>query len=139
MTAYKLYISKLNKKSPLLWQKPKQGYIHYNDPEWYESNRVGQKTLESFMKTLVKEAKLETNLYTNHSIRATCISTLDKNSFKARHITAISGHKNEVTIKTYSVKCPDKKKREMYETLKDSILPKKMKTDAPAADSVPIP
>ena len=88
------------------------------------------------MKTLIKEAKLETNIYTNHSIRATCISTLDKNSFEARHITAISGHKNESTIKTYSTKCPDVKKREMYETLKDTVIPKKQKASTVSKPNV---
>ena len=136
--AYKLYTSKLNIKSDLLWQKPRQGYIHYNDTEWYESNRVGQKSLEAFMKTLIKEAKLDINIYTNHSICATCITTLDKHSFEARHITAISGHKSESTIKTYSVKCPDSKKREMYETLKDSLIPKKQKKERCATITSPL-
>ena len=131
-------MSKLNKNSNRLWQKPKQGYLHYNDEEWYEKNIVGEKNINSFMKTLIKEAKLETSLYTNHSIRATCIHTLDKNSFEARHITAISGHKNESTVKTYSTKCPENKKREMYEALKDSVIAKKPKIEASATIPKPV-
>ena len=134
---YKLYMSKLNKNSNRLWQKPKQGYRHYNNDEWYEKNIVGEKTINSFMKTFIKDAQLETNMYTNHSIRATCIHTLDKNSFEARHITAISGHKNEATIRTYSTKCPENKKRQMYEALKDSVIAKKPKTEPTATVSKP--
>ena len=52
---------------------------------------------------------------------------MDRNCFEAGHITAISGHKNESTIKTYSTKCPEVKKRQMYDTLKDAVIPKKKK------------
>ena len=76
------------------------------------------------MKYLSKEAKLSTLQYTNHSIRATVITTLDKCGFEARHITAISGHKNESTMKTYSVQCPDVKKKEMHKALSTKLLPK---------------
>ena len=124
VNTFKLYISKLNKNSNRLWQKPRQGYIHFNDEYWYEKNPVGQKMIESFMKRLATEAKLDCNDYTNHSIRATCIGTLDSKGFEARHITAISSHKSESTIKTYSTKCPDSKKREMYDALNASVIPK---------------
>ena len=93
-----------------MWQKPRQGYIHFNDEYWYEKRNVGHDPLERFMKTLILNAKLSTSGYTNHSIRATCIGTLDNSGFEARHITAISSHKNESTIKTYSTKCPEKKR-----------------------------
>ena len=122
---YELYISKLNKQSTRLWQKPKQGEIFYIDEEWYEKRHVGHDPLERFMKFLAKDANLSTNIYSNHSIRATCICTLDNNGFEARHITAISGHKNESTIKTYATKCPDEKKKEMYQALNTTIVQKK--------------
>ena len=122
---YKLYISKLNPKSDRLWQKPRQGYLHYMHETWYEKRHVGEKTIQSFMKNLSEAAKLGANDYTNHSIRATCIGTLDDEGFEARHITALSSHKSESTIKTYSTKCPDSKKREMYNALNASVVPKK--------------
>ena len=67
------------------------------------------------MKQLCVDAKLSRLDYTNHSIRSTCITNLDKYGFEARHITAVSGHKSEATVKEYSVKCPENKKREMYD------------------------
>ena len=109
--AYKLYMSKLDKRSNKLWQKPRQGQLHFTDESWYEPCNVGHDSLCNFMKILVKSAGLEMDIYTNHSIRATSIGTLDNKGFEARHITAISSHKNENTIKTYSTKCPENKKR----------------------------
>ena len=87
-------MEKLNNNSNYLWQKPKQGYIHYNDKTWFEKRRVGVHPINSFMKTLTIAAKLEYNEYTKYSIRATCIGTLDEKGFEARHITAISSHKS---------------------------------------------
>ena len=76
------------------------------------------------MKILSEEANLESKGYTNHSIRATCISKLDSSGFEAQHITALTSHKSESTIKEYSVKCPDVKCREMFEALASPIKPK---------------
>lgn len=47
--------------------------------------------------------------------------------YEGRHVIAISGHKNENTIKQYVRKISAKKKREMCGTLADTILPKKPK------------
>ena len=53
------------------------------------------------MKYLCKEACLSTNLYTNHSIRATCITMLDGCKFESRHIINMSGHKSGSIIHQY--------------------------------------
>lgn len=55
-------------------------------------------------------------LYTNHSIRATAVTILDKSGFEARHIMAVSGHKNEASIRSYS-KTDICTKKKMSETL----------------------
>ena len=51
-----------------------------------------------------KELNLN-QVYTNHCLRSTAITVLDGDGFEAWHITAVSGHKNESTVKAYSVKC----------------------------------
>ena len=124
---FNLYMSKLNKKSDYLWQCPRQGYIHYNNTKWYESCPVDHVPIEHFMKFLTKSAKLSGQNYMNHSICATVIGTLDTKGFEARHITAISSHKNESTIKTYSKKCPEPKKCAMYDALNELLVPKRKK------------
>ena len=75
------------------------------------------------MKNLSYNAHLSSNDNTNHSIRHTCITTLDSKGFDARHIVAISGHKSETTIREYSVKCSENKQKQMYETLVDHMAP----------------
>ena len=97
------------------------------DTEWYDKTRVGHDPLERFMKFLYKDVKLSRQDYTNHSIRATVITNLDRAGFEARHIIAVTGHKSESTIKQYSRRCPDKKKRQMCESLGSKLLPKKPK------------
>ena len=136
VATYQLYTSKLDPRSEYIWQKPKQD-VNYSDPVWYEPRRVGHNPLETFMKTLSKEANLSSNRYTNHSIRSTCITRLDNNGFEARHITAISSHKSESTIREYSVKCPENKRKEMFDALEQDIKqPKipKLKHNVPIPD-----
>ena len=125
MSIYELYVSKLNKSTDFLWQRPLSGALTIHDPVWYEARRVGHNLLESFMKLLCEEANLVQKIYTNHSIRATCISKLDRAGFEARHITSLSGHKCESTVKEYAISCPEVKKREMFEAL---VPNKKLKT-----------
>ena len=122
VTAFKLYMSKLSMKVNYLWQKPRRGQLHFTDDDWYEPNRVGHDPLERFMKFFSTEAGLSM-LYTNHSIRATVITILDNRGVEARHIMKLSSHKNESTIKEYSRKCPENKKKRMYGYLSEAINP----------------
>ena len=88
------------------------------------------------MKFLYKDITLSRNDYTNHSIRATVITNLDKEGFEARHIIAVTGHKSESTIKQYSRKCPNNKKCEMYEALGSKLMQKKPRLDTKQGISV---
>ena len=110
-----------------LWQKPLvKNHLHYTDPVWYQPRIVGRDSLERFMKFLAKDLKLSIE-YTNHSIHATCTSTLDSAWFKACHIMTLLSHKNESTIKEYSTTCSDIKRKEMFDSLSDAIKPKSPK------------
>ena len=130
---WKLYTSKLSPKSNSLWQRPKQGYIHYIDEEWYDPRPVGKDMLERFMKlSLAKSVKLD-GKYTNHSICATVINTLDMAGFEAHHIIKLMFHKNESTVKEYATKCPENKRKEMFQSLSDAMLPKSKKSKPPNA------
>ena len=130
---FKLYLSKLNTKINALWQKPRQGTVNYCDPDWFEPRVIGRDMLERFMKlSLHKSLKLD-GTYTNHSIRATVISTLDRAGFEARHIIALSSHKNESTIKDYATKCPENKRKEMFDSLSNAMLPTVKKSKHPTS------
>ena len=77
------------------------------------------RTLGKKMKVLSKEAKLSVE-YTNHSIRATTITVLDRNGYEARHIMSVSGHKSESSLKSY-IKTGDLTKCKMAGCLSSAI------------------
>ena len=76
--------------------------------------------------SLCKSVHLDSE-YTNYSIRSTVISTLDKEGIEARHIIKLSSHKSESTIKEYSTKCPENKRKEMFDSLTNATQPKTKK------------
>ena len=95
---------------------------------------------DRFMKlSLTKSVKLDGN-YTNHSIRATVITTLDREGFEARHIIQLSSHKSESTVKEYSMKCSENKREEMFQSLTNAMQPKnkKQKSSTPAPANINI-
>ena len=63
------------------------------------------------MQKISEEAHLS-KTYTNHCVRATCITILDKNGFESRHIMSISKHKSESSLKHYSARLSDEKRVE---------------------------
>ena len=76
---------------------------------------VGKRSLGEMRKQTSKQAGLSKD-YTNHSIQATAVTILDKSGFEARHITSLSGHRSENSIRRYSKTVESTKKR-MSETL----------------------
>ena len=117
VATFELYTAKLSTECEYLWQRPRSGQVNYIDTTWYEGRRAGHNTLEKFMNILSEEANLISRVYKNHSIGNTCISRLDENGFEACHITALTSHKSESTIREYSVKCPENKRKEMFNAL----------------------
>ena len=95
-------------------------YLQHLNPKkrvvWYDNMVVGERSLGDMMKQIsLKEANLS-RIYTNHSIRATAVTILDKSGFEARHIMTVSGHRNESSTRAYS-KTDQTAKRRMSETL----------------------
>ncbi|XP_062597494.1 uncharacterized protein LOC134258910 [Saccostrea cucullata] len=123
VASFEKYIQKLNPECKSLWQRPKSLPASF-DPDildlWYDNMVVGKNTLGKFMQLISKEAKLAT-AYTNHSIRATCITILDESGYESRHIMGISKHKSETCLKHYSSKLSEKRKRDMSDALSRKI------------------
>jgi hypothetical protein len=90
------------------------------------------------MSNLSDEAKLSRR-YTNHCIRATSITTLDHQGIEARHIMGVSGHKNEQSIKSYSSKLSDEKKRQMSDILCENLPLKSAKVETVTTSSLSLP
>ena len=72
------------------------------------------------MSTISKNAKLS-RVYTNHCIRATAITLLDRKGFSAHDICSISGHHNEASLGSYTGLVTGKRKRELSDALISSI------------------
>ena len=61
---------------------------------------VRERSHRDKLKKISKDAKLS-KTYTNHSIKSTAVSILDRSCLEARHIMAVSGPKNECSIGSY--------------------------------------
>ena len=120
MKAFKLYTTKLNPNIDILWQRPKTK-LHDLEREWYDAAPVGRDPLNTTMKEISKNAKLSM-IYTNHCIRASVVTNLDEDGFKARDIMATTGHKSESSIRSYAKKCPVKKRRQISDSLASKIV-----------------
>ena len=80
-----------------------------------EKNTLGEK-----VKNLSTEAGLS-RTYTNHCLRATSITVLDRSGLEARHIMSVSGHQSETSIRRYASHLDEKMKKDMAMTISASI------------------
>lgn len=129
------YLSKFNSNSECFWQRPKRQVID-GGSFWYDSIIAEHNTLGNFMKTISTKAEVS-QIYTNHSIRATCITALDNKGMEARHIMSISGHKSETSIKSYSRNVSEEKKHEMCVVLQN-IVQQPNTEQPPTTTSLPV-
>lgn len=113
------YLSKRNPNCDALWQRPKDSYDN-DDTIWYDKRPLGKNTLAEMMSMFSKAADLS-QIYTNHCIRATCITTLNDHGFEARHIVTVSGHRNEESVKSYCSDTSTKQKRDMSDSIADFL------------------
>lgn len=93
------YLSKLNPSCNSFFQRPKPN-VKQVDPVWYENKPLGVNTINQLMKSISQDAGLSC-IYTNHSIRATTATVLASAGVESRDICAVTGHKNESSLKSY--------------------------------------
>jgi hypothetical protein len=96
--SYELYLSKLNPKCEALFQKPKKNFKLSHI--WYDNVPLGHNTLGDMMKCISIDAQLS-QTYTNHCIRATTSTALHQAGITTERITAVTGHKNNDSLKHY--------------------------------------
>ena len=127
--SFLLYTSKLNPLCPAFWQKPRE--VTPADPEqpWYCNSPVGNNTLSQKMKVISTSAGCSTT-YTNHCLRATCVTVLDREGFANRDIMTVSGHHSETSIKHYS-KTSEEKMRAMSNAIAVQSMPMPTTTAMP--------
>ena len=68
---------------------------------WYENRPLCVNKLAVMMREISKEAQLS-SLYTNHCVRATAIALWSDEGLENCHIMAISGLRNEQSLKSYN-------------------------------------
>ena len=86
VSSFGKYLSVLNPMIKFLFQWPKSSG---KEKVWYDNMVAGENTFGEKMKVISQQAELSTT-YTNHSIRATTITILDRSGFEARHIMSVS-------------------------------------------------
>ena len=94
--------------------------FHASDSTWYCNSPLGKNSLAELMAEISKIAHLST-IYTNHSVRATSITVMDIGGITGRHIMKVSGHRSEASLKSYSNRVSDRKKREISDILSNAI------------------
>ncbi|XP_078351362.1 uncharacterized protein LOC144636089 [Oculina patagonica] len=98
-SALEVFLTKLNPECDSLFQYPKRNWRPW-DEVWYENRLVGKNKLSTLMKEISEEAGLS-RIYTNHSVRATAITLWVNAGLTDREIMALSGHRNETSLKSY--------------------------------------
>ena len=84
VVSFELFLSHLNPLNEFICQRPKRN-VSTSEDIWYDNVVVGEGALGEKMKNISREAKLS-KCYTNHPIRATAVTILDKSGFEARHV-----------------------------------------------------
>lgn len=92
------YKGRLNPKCNRLFQRTSKAE---NARYLYSNALLGHNSIGEMMPAISTNARLSQR-YTNHSLRATTVHKLDSNDFSGRHITSITGHKSESSLKTYT-------------------------------------
>ena len=71
---------------------------------WYTTQPVGMHTIDTYMKYIAMQGGLDlTNKkFTNHSVRKTTVHKLQKAGVSNDKIAAITGHRNEQSLRAYS-------------------------------------
>ena len=121
-TSLQLYLAKINPKCDAFFQFPKRNWTHPSDAVWYENRVLGVNKLGNMMKELSLAAKLS-RVYTNHCVRATAITLWSNAGLANRHIMAISGHRNEQSLKSYNSRPSSNQLQQCSNVLSQALNP----------------
>ena len=67
---------------------------------WFENRVLCIHKIDNKMEDISREAGLH-EIFTNHCLRATCGTVLSDAGVEARNVMAVTGHRNEGSIKSY--------------------------------------
>ena len=95
---FETYLQKLHPQCNRLWQFSKDSF-NISDECWFQKRPIGKDTLASFMSTLSKKTGLS-QIYTNHSVRATGATILRKKLFNG---TNYGSYRTQICIVSCSI------------------------------------
>ena len=101
VAAVKKLLSKIDcKQTTRLFQMAKKHWEKDRDGLWFTGQPLGKNTIVHFMRDISKKANLS-KVYTNHCVRATCISRLAEGGVSDHVIMATSGHRSVQSLASY--------------------------------------
>ena len=107
-----MYTEALHPTSESLWQTLKSNLFPTDGQKvWYGPGNVGHNSLDSFMTKLAKSCGFQQKHYTNHSLRASGITTLKRNNYNDKQIMSITGHRSSASLAIYKKVASDEKLR----------------------------
>ena len=118
VAALKLYISKLNEDCQSFYQRPNPKYSESGC--WYLPVPLGIRKIQNMMSRLSQNAELSSK-YTNHCVRAACVTTLMNSGYDPITVTRLSGHRNVASVMSYCRDATDDAKRCMGESLTSAL------------------
>jgi hypothetical protein len=118
VASFEKYVSKLHPSCDRFWQYPSTRFSA-STKFWYCNKPIGKNPMGKMLKKLCGDAELP-NAYTNHSLRATTITTLANKGYDRSSIQKVTGHKNGNSLDPYLSYCNDKKRKEMSTVLSNA-------------------
>ena len=115
----KLFVAKLNPSCTAFFQYPKPS-VAKEDTVWYENRPLGVNKLGDMMKTISVGAELS-QIYTNHSVRASAITLLSDVNIPDRYIMFISGHSSEQSLTHYSSRLSETQLESVSDTISNAV------------------
>ena len=128
------FLKHLNPKLDCLFQRPRELSAKFNPEKesvWYCNSPVGESTLANMMKTMSTAAGISPHL-TNHCVRATAVTVLSDRNVEARHIKAVTGHKSDNAIESYSARASFPQKENMSNILSRFVSGEESSLQPPA-------
>jgi hypothetical protein len=95
---FEKYISKLHPNCDRLWQLAKDTFTE-EDTCWFQRRPIGRDTLSKILPTPSRKIGLS-QIYTNHSTRATGATILGKGFFSDGQARSVTGHKSSSALAT---------------------------------------
>lgn len=104
-----LYLIKLNPKCTAFFQQP----LAYPTPDcWYAAQPMGRNKLASMMSRISTQANLSQR-YTNHCIKATVATILQRSGLDLLSIMTVTGHRNVKSLDSYINAPTDHERRQL--------------------------